>query len=618
MKNTDEALVWFKNINDKENSLLMICDIIDFYPSITEKLFKKTIEFAEQHTVITELQKNILLNARSSILHFDNCTWTKNTGLFDVTMGAYDGAQISDLVGLFILNKIKTEIPEINFALYRDDGIAHHKKMRGQQIDKIRKKLHKVFNELGLKITVETALTKADFLDITLNIHENTFEPFRKPNNTPLYINSQSNHPPHVKKNIPIAVNKRLESISSSKQLFEKHKNEYQLALSESGYKHKLQYENKKTQSNNNNNKKHNLSSNVKRQACCSQKEIQIKNKNDNPPTATTPSAAHKKPCAPLFQRITSSAPAIFVPPTSPTNAVHNKTCAPNPTPLPRRSLRIKSRSENKLPPEINATQTENNEPDDKMNNSDHTNKSQQQKQKKKNRMRNVTFFNPPYHSGLKTNIGKQFLDLIDKHFPANNDLSIALNRHTIKLSYATTQNIEQIIAAHNKKILNPQKENEALECNCRLKCPIPGKCRITTVVYKAEINNAIYVGMTQTEVRSRIRRHRHSFKSEYKQHETTLSNYIWSKRLNRNDDGEITEPEIEWDILKKCNLYKPGQKNCDLCLSEKMYIILNQKSPKCINKKSDISNKCSHTKAYFYSEIKDKSELNNNVDVII
>ena len=525
-----------------------------------------------------------------------------------------------DLVGLFILNKIKTEIPEINFALYRDDGIAHHKKMRGQQIDKIRKKLHKVFNELGLKITVETALTKADFLDITLNIHENTFEPFRKPNNTPLYINYQSNHPPHVKKNIPIAVNKRLESISSSKQLFDKHKNEYQQALCKSGYKHKLQYENKKTQSNNTNNKKHNLTPNENRQTCSSQNEIQIKNKNDNPPTATTHTAALNRSCTPLSQRISSSAPAILAPPIFPTNAVHDKTCTPNPNPapLPRRSLRIKSRSENKQPPETKMTQTENNETNNKMNNSDNTNQSQQQKPKKKNRTRNMTFFNPPYHSGLKTNIGKQFLALIDKHFPANNDLSIALNRHTIKLAYATTQNMEQIIAAHNRKILNPQTEDDAPECNCRLKCPIPGKCRIDTVVYKAEINSAIYVGMTQTEVRSRIRRHRHSFKCEYKQHETALSNFIWNKRLNRNEDGEITEPDIKWDILKKCNLYKPGQKSCDLCLSEKMFIILNQKSPKCINKKSDISNKCIHTKAYFYSELKDKSELNNNVDVII
>ena len=54
-------------------------------------------------------------------------------------MGAYDGAQVADLVGLLVLDKIKKEIPEISFGLYRDDGIAHHKKMRPQAIDKIRK-----------------------------------------------------------------------------------------------------------------------------------------------------------------------------------------------------------------------------------------------------------------------------------------------------------------------------------------------------------------------------------------------------------------------------------------------------------------------------------------------
>ena len=154
----------------------------------------------------------------------------------------FDGAQVSDLVGLFILSIIKDKIPEINFALYRDDGIAHHKKLRPQAIDRIWKKLHKIFNELGLKITVETSLTKADFLDVSLNLNQNTFEPYRKPNNTPIYIHKDSNHPPHVLKNVPAAVNKRLASISSSKELFDKHVHEYQAALQKSGFTHKLKY----------------------------------------------------------------------------------------------------------------------------------------------------------------------------------------------------------------------------------------------------------------------------------------------------------------------------------------------------------------------------------------
>ena len=104
-------------------------------------------------------------------------------------------------------------------------------------------------------------------------------------------------------------------------------------------------------------------------------------------------------------------------------------------------------------------------------------------------------------------------------------------------------------------------------------------------VVYKAEIHGSIYVGQTMTEFRTRCARHnRTSFKKKYKKSETALSKFIWDKGLNINADGEICEPNIKWSILKQCTLYKPGQRDCDLCLSEKALIIMNLKSPKCIN----------------------------------
>ena len=80
-----------------------------------------------------------------------------------------------------------------------------------------------------------------------MDLHQNSYEPFRKPSNTPLYINTESNHPPHTKKNIPIAVNKRLNMLSSSKKLFYSHKEEYQLALKKSGYNYEINYTNSET-----------------------------------------------------------------------------------------------------------------------------------------------------------------------------------------------------------------------------------------------------------------------------------------------------------------------------------------------------------------------------------
>merc|ERR550534_335359 len=52
---------------------------------------------------------------------------------------------------------------------------------------------------------------------------------------------------------------------------------------------------------------------------------------------------------------------------------------------------------------------------------------------------------------------------------------------------------------------------------------------------------------MTKTEIRSRIRRHRHSFKAEYKKNETALSKFVWDRQLNVDKDGNIQEPEVRW-----------------------------------------------------------------------
>ena len=50
----------------------------------------------------------IVKHARKSLLFNDGKPWTKkdSSSLFDVTMGSHDGAEICELVGLFILNNL--------------------------------------------------------------------------------------------------------------------------------------------------------------------------------------------------------------------------------------------------------------------------------------------------------------------------------------------------------------------------------------------------------------------------------------------------------------------------------------------------------------------------------
>ena len=100
-----------------------------------------------------------------------------------------------------------------------------------------------IFKEYGLRSTVETALPKTDFLDVVMDLTTGSYWPYRKPNDTPLYINAQSNHPPQVIKNLPKMINKRLSSISCNQERFDQAKPAYQEALQKSGYTTDLEYE---------------------------------------------------------------------------------------------------------------------------------------------------------------------------------------------------------------------------------------------------------------------------------------------------------------------------------------------------------------------------------------
>ena len=53
----------------------------------------------------------------------------KKDGLFDVTMGAYDGAEVCELVGTFLLDKISEKYEKNNIGLYRDDGLSVFKNL---------------------------------------------------------------------------------------------------------------------------------------------------------------------------------------------------------------------------------------------------------------------------------------------------------------------------------------------------------------------------------------------------------------------------------------------------------------------------------------------------------
>ena len=146
-------------------------------------------------------------------------------------------------MGIYILHKLNNAFPNMITGLYRDDGlIAIEKNVSKVEIEKIKKSLHKVSNEMGINIDIENPSRKVDYLDLSFNLYDHTYHPYRKENSKIIYINSNSNHPPAILKQIPKMIEDRLSRNSSNENLFNKIKKDYNDAIKLSGYNYEIKF----------------------------------------------------------------------------------------------------------------------------------------------------------------------------------------------------------------------------------------------------------------------------------------------------------------------------------------------------------------------------------------
>ena len=172
---------------------------------------------------------------------------------------------------------------------------------------------------------VRTNQLQTNFLDLTLDLSNNTYKPYRKPNDTPLYINRLSNHPPSILKRIPSSIQQRINSLSHNQQAFDTAAPIYNDALKRSNFHAEINYE-----------------------------------------------------------------------PSANTNSIN----------------------------------------------------------KRRTRQRNTIWYNPPFSKNVTTNIARNFLLLLDKHFPPHHRLHSIFNRHTVRVSYSCSDNMESFLSKHNKYVL--------------------------------------------------------------------------------------------------------------------------------------------------------------------
>ena len=113
-------------------------DIKEFYPSIKETLLNEAIQFAKEHVNITRNNVEVIFHARKSVL-YNNGELKKEGGSFDVTMGVYDGVEVYELIGTYMLYLIGKKYDSKNIELCRLDGLAVLKNISGPASEKIKK-----------------------------------------------------------------------------------------------------------------------------------------------------------------------------------------------------------------------------------------------------------------------------------------------------------------------------------------------------------------------------------------------------------------------------------------------------------------------------------------------
>ena len=240
VRKTSEIINWFKDLDNDVRSFTVF-DVTSFYPNITEELVTKALNWASSHVTISQQDMKTIMAACESFLFCKNEIWTKKDGKCkcDITMGSFCGAEIAELVGLFLLSELEKN--EILAKLYRDDGIyATKKPPKAAHLEA--EKIKDIFKKHGLSLELEDNQQKVNFLDVHLNLIDRTFEPFMKPNFKPLYVHTRSNHPPKVIEAIPKGVNYRLSNISCNVEKFDKVKPVFQKALDDAGHKFELNF----------------------------------------------------------------------------------------------------------------------------------------------------------------------------------------------------------------------------------------------------------------------------------------------------------------------------------------------------------------------------------------
>ena len=116
----------------------------------------KSLKFAGIYTSVPTEDLSLIKNACKSVLYEQGNLWQKKranntSSLFDVAQGSFMGAELCELVGLFLLDGLKNIFGLERVGLYRDDGLAVLPNSSGFIVERLKKTNARLLQVYGVK-----------------------------------------------------------------------------------------------------------------------------------------------------------------------------------------------------------------------------------------------------------------------------------------------------------------------------------------------------------------------------------------------------------------------------------------------------------------------------------
>ena len=223
-----------------------------------------------------------------------------------------------------------------------------------------------------------------------------------------------------------------------------------------------------------------------------------------------------------------------------------------------------------------------------------------------KNKNRRVIWFNMQFCRLTNFNIGKYFLNLLDRHLNRDNPLRTSFDRNSVKISYSCANNMHSILSNnnnHNRRLLvelnRNSRRHSKVSCNSRRKqeCPrADDEIRRTSHTKRAfppvEHNNdgeRVYIGIFAGIWKQGLYNHWKSFSNPRLRNQIALSKYF----CNLKDQGLTSE--IKWKIVRQSSTANSFNGRCNLCSDKKISIINFKDCRRLPNECNTLVFKCKH-----------------------